>query len=107
MEENEIQSAYDYADYMMHEDYEHKRLNIQNDRKLKFQKALEMDIDLGKSNIASTEKALKDSERELQYAKDDVARRTEFFTSETQRRNEDNMLIDELIKMFSEHVASF
>ena len=28
LEENEIQSAYDYADYMMHEDYEHKRLNI-------------------------------------------------------------------------------
>ena len=36
LEENEIQSAYDYADYMMHEDYEHKRLNIQNDRKSKF-----------------------------------------------------------------------
>ena len=54
MEENEIQSAYDYAEYMMHEDYEHKRLNIQNDRKSKFQKALEMDIDLGKSNVAST-----------------------------------------------------
>ena len=42
-----------------------------------------MDIDLGKSNIASTEKALKDSERELNYAKEDVARRTEFFNSET------------------------
>ena len=54
LEENEIQSAYDYAEYMMHEDYEHKRLNIQNDRKSKFQKALEMDIDLGKSNVAST-----------------------------------------------------
>ena len=66
-----------------------------------------MDIDLGKSNIASTEKALNDSERELNYAKEDVARRTEFYNSETQRRNEDNLLIDELIKMFSEHVSSF
>jgi len=28
LEENEIQSAYDYAEYMMHEEYEHKRLNI-------------------------------------------------------------------------------
>ena len=42
-----------------------------------------MDIDLGKSNIASTDKALKDSERELNYAKEDIARRTEFFNSET------------------------
>ena len=66
-----------------------------------------MDIDLGKSNIASTEKALNDSERELNYAKEDVARRTEFYNSETQRRNEDNLIIDELIKMFSEHVSSF
>ena len=66
-----------------------------------------MDIDLGKSNIASTEKALNDSDRELTYAKEDLVRRTEFFNSETQRRNEDNLLIDELIKMFSEHVAGF
>ena len=66
-----------------------------------------MDIDLGKINIASTEKALNDSERELQYAKDDVARRTEFFNSETQRRNDDNLIIDDLIKQFSEHVSSF
>ena len=42
-----------------------------------------MDIDLGKSNIASTEKALNDSDRELTYAKEDLARRTEFFNSET------------------------
>ena len=66
-----------------------------------------MDIDLGKANIASTEKALKDSERELNYAKEDLARRNDFFSAETQRRNEDNMLIEELIKMFSEHVAGF
>ena len=91
----------------MHEDYEHKRLNIQNDRKSKFQKALEMDIDLGKSNVASTEKALADSDRELQYAKEDITRRTDYFNTETQRRNEDNMLIDEIIKMFADHVSSF
>jgi len=65
LEENEIQSAYDYAEYMMHEEYEHKRLNIQHDRKSKFQRALEMDIELGKNNVASTEKALKDADREL------------------------------------------
>ena len=53
-----------------------------------------------KSNIASTEKALNDSERELNYAKEDVARRTEFYNSETQRRNEDNLLMMNSLKCF-------
>ena len=92
---------------MMHAEYEHKRLSIQNDRKSKFQKALEMDIDLGKNNIGSTEKALSDSDRELQYAKEDITRRSEYFNAETQRRNEDSLLIDDIIKMFADHVASF
>ena len=49
-----------------------------------------MDIELGKANIGSTEKASSDSNRELQYAKEDMDRRGEFFVAESLRRDEDN-----------------
>ena len=87
LEENEIQSAYDYADYMMHEEYEHKRLEIQNDRKQKFQRALLMDIELQETTIAGTERSLRDAEKELNYAREDLQRRGEYFVTETDRRN--------------------
>ena len=51
---------------------------------------------LGKSNIASIEKSLCAS-----IMSKKKLLRTEFFNSETQRRNEDNLLIDELIQIFS------
>lgn len=40
--------------------------------------------------ISSTERSLKDAERELGYAKEDLIRRGEYYTSETDRRSSDN-----------------
>ena len=49
-----------------------------------------MDIEMQETAISSTERSLKDAGRELEYAKEDLIIRGQYYSSETDRRSTDN-----------------
>lgn len=65
-----------------------------------------MDIEISKSYVEESKKTLADAQREVDYANEEMGRRGDFYISEMMRREDDNKLIDDLIKLFKSTSSS-
>ena len=105
LEEHEIQANYDFANWQESVEQENVTLNTELERKTKYQNKLQIDLDVAKSYEEKSQKAYDQRIDALNDAVDDLNAKREYYITETNRRNDENAVLDDVIIIFSDKVA--
>lgn len=105
LQDHEIQANYDFANWQESVEAENATLNSELERKKKYQAKLKIDLDVANNYV---EKAQKDYDQSLDALEDafsDLNAKREYYSTETTRRDEENAILDDVIKIFQDKVA--
>ena len=105
LEEHEIQANYDFANWQESVEQENVTLNTELERKTKYQNKLQIDLDVAKSYEEKSQKDYDQSIDALNDAIEDLNAKREYYITETNRRNDENSVLDDVIIIFSDKVA--
>lgn len=105
LQDHEIQANFDFANWQASVEAENRTHNAELERKNSYVSKLNVDLDVAKTFEQLSQKEWDQSVKALQDAVNDLEAKRAYYLAETNRRNEENAILDEVLEIFRSKVA--
>mmetsp|Transcript_1352 Transcript_1352/g.1224 ORF Transcript_1352/g.1224 Transcript_1352/m.1224 type:complete len:396 (+) Transcript_1352:75-1262(+) len=106
LKENEIRAAYDLANWLDKADDELAALEADEERKNKYLAKLEVDLEVAERTAQECEERYQQTLDTIAATEADLQAKTDFYHSETERRNGEIEILEECIRIFKSKVQA-
>jgi hypothetical protein len=105
LEDNEVKAAYDFASWLSASEKELKDLDVQEKRKDEYRRKLEIDLEIAQREQEQRQKVFDESVQSLENAIAALNRKREYYRSETERRSNEQSILNDVIGIFHNQVT--